>query len=384
METLAYLHLACANEELSEGLLYFPTAPLEVHHPSRWQKFSGTAATQLLSVLVGFIVLGVTQSAMAQLQQGAQGPEVSDLQSRLTAAGCYNGPIDGVFGSLTKAGVIQCQRASGLVEDGIAGPETLARLGSSGSASLPSTGGEQSATIYTSSYTSSNYTSSTLNGVLRRGSSGQAVSTLQSRLASLGYYRGVIDGEFGQGTEDALIQFQRDRNLTPDGIVGAQVYQALGITPSSPIGSRPSGRQLTLGDSGTDVEDLQRRLKDLGYFNSPVTGYYGSITQDAVTQFQQARGLSATGIADARTLNAAGVSTAVGGEYDPTERYVVIVPKNDITTLAQVQQIVPTAFLSKARLGDYVHAGAFLTLDAADAQSKLLRSRGLDARVAYQ
>jgi peptidoglycan hydrolase-like protein with peptidoglycan-binding domain len=379
METLAYLHLACANEEPSEGLLYFPTASLEVHHPSRWQKFSGTAATQLLSVLIGFIILGVAQSAMAQLQQGAQGPEVSDLQSRLTAAGCYNGPIDGVFGSLTKAGVIQCQRASGLVADGIVGPETLARLGSSGSASLPSLGRDQSAASYTSRYASNDFS-----GALRQGDSGQAVSTLQSRLASLGYYRGVIDGEFGQGTEDAVTQFQRDHNLIPDGIVGSQVYQALGIQSSSPIGSQSSGRQLTIGDSGADVEDLQRRLQSAGYFNSPVTGYYGSITQEAVAQFQQARGLSTTGVADASTLNALGVSTAVGGEPDLTERYIVIVPKNDITTLAQVQQVFPAAFLSKSRLGDYVQAGAFPTLDAADAQSKLLRSRGLDARVTYQ
>lgn len=218
--------------------------------------------------------------------------------------------------------------------------------------------------------------------VLRQGSSGTAVTSLQQRLAALGYYRGSIDGVFGQETEAAVLQLQRDRGLRVDGIVGSQVYQALGIESSAPEESQSSGRQLALGDSGADVERLQQRLENLGYFNSSATGYYGSITQEAVAQFQQDNRLAITGSADARTLNALGITTAVGS--DAGDRYVVVVPQRDSITLARVRQVVPSAFLAPSRLGAFVQVGAFPSLEAADRQTQLLRSRGLDARVTYQ
>jgi spore germination protein len=62
---------------------------------------------------------------------------------------------------------------------------------------------------------------------LRRGSRGQDVADVQSRLRALGYNPGPVDGVFGQQTEQAVIQFQRDRGLTPDGIVGPITYNAL-------------------------------------------------------------------------------------------------------------------------------------------------------------
>lgn len=219
----------------------------------------------------------------------------------------------------------------------------------------------------------------TPDSVFQEGDRGAAVSTLQQQLAALGYYTGSIDGVFGQDTTEAVLRFQRDRNLVTDGIVGTQVYQALGISPSPNY--PPSDRQLSVGDSGAAVEELQRRLATLGYFNTSVTGYYGSITQDAVARFQQDRQLAATGNADAQTLSAMGISSAVGG--DAGERYVVIVPKQDDTTLARVRQYAPTASLSTSRLGDYVQAGRFLTLEAANRQTEVLRSQGLDARVTY-
>lgn len=64
---------------------------------------------------------------------------------------------------------------------------------------------------------------------LKRGSKGQAVKDLQTKLVSLGYNIGSygIDGDFGKATEAAVKQFQRDHNLTADGIVGPKTYAAL-------------------------------------------------------------------------------------------------------------------------------------------------------------
>lgn len=49
------------------------------------------------------------------------------------------------------------------------------------------------------------------------------------------------------------------------------------------------------GVSGQDVTELQSTLKKLGYFHTEPTGYYGSITKDAVIQFQRDFNVSATG-----------------------------------------------------------------------------------------
>lgn len=370
METLAYLYLACANES---PVADQPVAQLRLSllNGLNWQKLSGAAWVKFLSIAVSLTILSLASSAMALLQQGDTGTEVSDLQNRLTAVGCYNGPITGTFGPLTTAAVIECQQRNGLDPDGIVGTATEAAL---------SSGTQTSQTFNTSDQSISN---DAYSEVLRQGDRGSAVSDLQSRLSSAGYYSGAIDGVFGQQTEDAVLRLQRDRGLTADGIAGSQVAQILAGSTTIPDTSYSPGRQLTIGDSGSEVEDLQRRLKNLGYFNGPATGYFGSQTSDSVLRFQRDNRLNATGIADARTLNALGSSTAQN-QYDAVNRYIVVIPKQNSSTLFRVRQIAPSAFEAKSKLGDYVLAGAYPNQNRAEKQSSLLRSRGLDARVAYR
>lgn len=62
--------------------------------------------------------------------------------------------------------------------------------------------------------------------VLRRGSKGDAVVTLQLALQKLGFMV-AIDGDFGPGTEVAVARFQRDQRLDMDGIVGPGTWAAL-------------------------------------------------------------------------------------------------------------------------------------------------------------
>jgi len=63
--------------------------------------------------------------------------------------------------------------------------------------------------------------------VLRNGSTGQEVKDLQSRLYTLGYYTGEIDGQYGPGTREAVSTFQRQNGLTADGVVGSQTRELL-------------------------------------------------------------------------------------------------------------------------------------------------------------
>lgn len=75
-------------------------------------------------------------------------------------------------------------------------------------------------------------------------------------------------------------------------------------------------RNLAAKSSGPDVVRLQQRLRELGYFNYPEnTGLFGALTAQAVSQFQRAQGLRATGVVDRATvvaLNRCGGACAAG------------------------------------------------------------------------
>lgn len=61
-----------------------------------------------------------------------------------------------------------------------------------------------------------------------RGDRGQDVVHLQTRLASMGYSVGKIDGIFGIKTLEAVKAFQIDNNLTVDGVVGVKTWSVVG------------------------------------------------------------------------------------------------------------------------------------------------------------
>lgn len=61
------------------------------------------------------------------------------------------------------------------------------------------------------------------------GSRGDEVTAIQRELSERGYYSAGIDGIFGTATKNAVIDFQKDNALTPDGIAGPNTLSALGI-----------------------------------------------------------------------------------------------------------------------------------------------------------
>ncbi|HEV7274722.1 MAG TPA: N-acetylmuramidase domain-containing protein [Devosiaceae bacterium] len=74
--------------------------------------------------------------------------------------------------------------------------------------------------------------------IIERGSRGIAVEKLQERLAELNYYKGRIDGDFGGGTEAAVMDFQRDAGIQVDGRVGPVTLASL-TGWSKPTGTKP-------------------------------------------------------------------------------------------------------------------------------------------------
>lgn len=77
--------------------------------------------------------------------------------------------------------------------------------------------------------------------IIRRGARGSQVKLLQQCLVNLGYSIGSagIDGIFGPATDAAVRQFQRDKELVVDGIVGPMTWGAINLAcPSSHNGKK--------------------------------------------------------------------------------------------------------------------------------------------------
>ncbi|MBR3148754.1 MAG: spore cortex-lytic enzyme [Eubacterium sp.] len=67
----------------------------------------------------------------------------------------------------------------------------------------------------------------------RYGSTGSEVKSIQTKLKSLGYYNGTVDGIYGTQTKNAVTSFQRNCGITVDGIAGPQTLLYLGLGGSS-------------------------------------------------------------------------------------------------------------------------------------------------------
>ena len=72
--------------------------------------------------------------------------------------------------------------------------------------------------------------------------------------------------------------------------------------------SREASAAVWWGSRGAQVRQVQKKLKQWGYFDGAVDGIFGRETYDAVVRFQRKNGLAADGVAGERTLAAMGIS----------------------------------------------------------------------------
>ena len=78
------------------------------------------------------------------------------------------------------------------------------------------------------------------------------------------------------------------------------------LSGGAPSASPSGSTTLRYGSQGAQVKTLQGNLILLGYLSGSADGIYGSNTQAAVRKYQQRNGLSADGVAGAKTLSAIG------------------------------------------------------------------------------
>ena len=246
------------------------------------------------TLIIGFsmIVLPISSIAYASplLRMGSRGNDVKEVQQQLSNRNLVRSShITGYYGPITYDAVKKFQGQNGLVVDGIVGPATRQKLNLSGQVS----GSDSQVQVAP-------------NGLFKLGTSHPEVSNIQRRLKDLGHYTySRITQYYGPITQEAVRSFQRANGLSVDGIAGPATLAKLGSSggasnnsgnPSTP--EKPATNSLLrLGTRGPQVSDVQRRLKELGFYkHSAITEYYGSITQGAVREFQRANGLMADGI----------------------------------------------------------------------------------------
>ena len=88
----------------------------------------------LVNVLIIALVGTYGGSVQTLSKVGSTGEEVRQIQTKLKEYGVYSGEVDGIYGSQTKKAVIAFQKYNGLAADGIAGEQTLRKMGISSGA----------------------------------------------------------------------------------------------------------------------------------------------------------------------------------------------------------------------------------------------------------
>ena len=137
--------------------------------------------------------------------------------------------------------------------------------------------------------------------LFKRGSRGDGVYALTSRLSEMGYPVSPTN-YYSDSVAAAVRLFQSANGLSADGMAGKLTQEKLYSVGAISYSEGNTYPTLVRGDRGMALlYTLQQRLKDLGYYTIRVDGIFGSGTQRAVRWFQSVNGLSVTGKADNAT-----------------------------------------------------------------------------------
>ncbi|TRW89221.1 N-acetylmuramoyl-L-alanine amidase [Mycolicibacterium sp. 018/SC-01/001] len=164
---------------------------------------------------------------MSSLRRGDRSAAVTEIRAALAALGMLHDPDDDlatgrrvavdVFDGELDHAVRAFQQHRGLLVDGIVGEATYRA-------------------IKEASY---RLGARTLNHQFGAPMYGDDVATLQARLQDLGFYTGLVDGHFGLQTHNALMSYQREYGLFPDGICGPETLRSLYNLGSRVTGGSP-------------------------------------------------------------------------------------------------------------------------------------------------
>lgn len=235
------------------------------------------------------------------LKQGSAGSHVKALQEALQELGFYSGTVDGSYGLGTVTALKTFQKKNNLRQDGVASPEVQQLIFEE----KPINSKGKKVNIKTLPLID--------NYPMQQGDRGEAVTRLQKKLNTLGYYTAGYTAIYDSATVKAVKEFQKDHSLTVDGKAGEKTLRLLNLISVTPAPNAPNvapqNTPLTEsnviimqnGTRGQAVERLQKRLMELGYYECEADGVYDANEMTAVRAFQKRNGLKADGIAGLET-----------------------------------------------------------------------------------
>ncbi|AKG23734.1 peptidoglycan-binding domain-containing protein [Calothrix sp. 336/3] len=231
---------------------------------ARWRSGSTIVSTKQSSQSAAdnFNTVANKRRHPSMMKRGDEGEDVRTIQERLRVAGFYYGRSTGIFGPITEESVKRFQQAYNLPVDGIVGPRTVAKL--------PPVGvgyGDETPSVTKDK------------DKLRLGDRGEPVRLLQQQLIQAGYLTGEPNGYYGPHTADAIRRFQADNYLAASGVAGPTTRAKLHSAVAS-------------SQSDFDVLEIQRRLKERGFYKGPLNGLMAEDTRQAIRQAQQFYGIS--------------------------------------------------------------------------------------------
>jgi peptidoglycan hydrolase-like protein with peptidoglycan-binding domain len=258
-----------------------------------FQSNKGLVASGEVNSTTAFL-LGLAPSP-ALPARGQRGALVTALQQSLVSASIsVRGGVDGIFGAGTTAAVSAYQTSRGLAATGIVDIATAISLGIVEGSTKPSA--TPATTVPTTTVPATTVPATTAPGQFPLvGDKNEAVKSLQKALiAAKVSVRGGADGHFGSATTTAVTNFQRSMRIAATGVVDQLTSQLLGLTPAPALPK--------MGDTGESVKSLQNLLITAGIaVRGGADGKFGPATKNAISAFQKAQGLTATGSLNLQT-----------------------------------------------------------------------------------
>ena len=216
------------------------------------------------------------------------------LERRLHALGYLDGESDSVFDSYTESVVRAFQQAAGLDATGVADRATI------------------DAAFSTDAPVAERFVAHDIYS----GDEGEAVTAVQRAMAQYGMLAAEPDGVYGSDTEEALERFYD--HLFENGSPYAEnfaMYDGVSASAQDLLATEDFffyHGDIEHGDTGEDVERLQRRLYTLYYISKGVMdGKVGDKTEAAIREFQKNNRLEETGVANEETQRALFSANAV-------------------------------------------------------------------------
>lgn len=206
----------------------------------------------ILSILL-VLFAGVTVYSLSAVSEpdtvaavsriGSSGNEVKAIQEALKERGLYSGAVDGIFGSATAEAVKRFQKQQGLTADGIAGAQTLKRLGIT-IGTIPAATEENVyllARIISAEARGEPYIGQVAVGavVLNRVEHPSFPDTLSGVIYQSDAFTAITDGQFNEPISDSAYSAARDALNGWDPSGGAIYYYNPGKTSNQWIRTRP-------------------------------------------------------------------------------------------------------------------------------------------------